>query len=326
MVECISIFFFAIKLLLCLAILALTLVICCRIWLEPFKGKCKCKVKLDGKVALVTGGLSGIGLETAKDLARRGATVVIGDLNEKTSNEVVSKIIAETGNPNVRYIFLDLSKFSSTKKFVENFNKNYDRLDILVNNAGCAGLKQAYTEDGIEKIMQINYFGPFLLTHLLMDKLEAAKPSRIVIVGSKAHVFHKLDLEDLTGNRALDRWSRYSTSKLCDILWAKALKKHLPEGITANSLHPGLVKTSIFDKYSGWRKTITHLAVGAFFKTPEEGAQTSIHLCVAPELEGVSGEYFRDCNIDKPDKIAQDNAVIDAVWDKTMVIIKERAL
>lgn len=306
-----------------LILVIFTLLIGVRIWLQSSKGVCRCNVKLHGKIALVTGGNSGIGLETARDLARRGARVVIAARNVKKSNEAVSDIIVTTNNTSVDFMFLDLAKFSSIKEFVENFNKTYDRLDILVNNAGCAGIKQANTENGIEKIMQINYVGPFLLTHLLMDKLEAAKPSRIVIVSSHGHVYHKFDPNDLSCAKPLDFYSRYVNSKLCNILWAKALAKHLPKGITANSLNPGLIMTDIFYRYSEFRKKILGFIIKVFFKSTVEGAQTSIHLSVAPELEGVSGEYFQDCKVATPTQRARDYVLVDKVWEKTMLLIKD---
>lgn len=307
-----------------LTALVLLFVIGLRLWLGPIKGVCTSNARLDGKVVIVTGGSLGIGVETARDLARRGARVVIASRNVKKGNEVVTDIIATTNNPKVEFKSLDLSKFSSIINFVKDFNENYERLDILVNNAGVAGIRQAYTEDGIEKIMQVNYVGPFLLTHLLMEKLKSSRPSRIVIVSSIAHRSHKLDPNDIIGKRPLDYWVRYSNSKVCNILWAKALAKRLPEGITVNSLNPGLVKTDIFHRYSKIRQIIVLLFIDLFFKTPVEGAQTTMHLCVAPELENVSGQYFSECKIEEPQKIVKDDLVVEKVWAETMLLIKDK--
>lgn len=308
----------------CLTALVLLCVIGLRLWVGPGKGVCTSNARLDGKVVIVTGGSLGIGVETARDLARRGARVVIASRNAQKGNEVVADIIATTKNPNVEYKTLDLSKFSSIIQFVKDFNDNYERLDILVNNAGVAGIRQTNTEDGIEKIMQINYVGPFLLTRLLIDKLKASKPSRIVIVSSVAHRSHKLDPNDIIGKRPLDFWSRYANSKVCNIMWAKALAKRLPEGITVNSLNPGLVKTDIFHRYSKLRKMIINIFIDIFFKTPVEGAQTTLHLCVAPELEHISGKYFSDCKIEEPHKIVKDESVVEKVWENTMLLIKDK--
>lgn len=314
------------KIVLYLTIFLLASIIGLKLWLQPFTGVCKCKnVELKGKVALITGGNSGIGRETATDLARRGATVIIASRDSKKSEEAVKDIIASTGNTNVFYKSLNLAKFSSIREFAADFNKSYDRLDILVNNAGCAGLKPVLTEDGIEKVTQINYVGPFLLTNLLLDKLVDSKPSRIVVVSSKANQYHDFNHDDIaavkTGDSLLG-WKIYANSKLCQILWTKALAKRLPQGVTVNALHPGVVKTDIFNKLQGWWKVVALWIIDVLFKTAEEGAQTSIHLCVSPELDDVTGEYFAECQIAAPAKMAEDDKVVEKVWESTLELIK----
>ncbi|CAK1543592.1 unnamed protein product [Leptosia nina] len=152
------------------------LIIGCRIYFQPIKEVCNCETKLHGKVALVTGGNSGIGKETARDLARRGARVIIASRDNKKSEAAVNDIIYTTGNANVLYRHLDLAKVESIRQFAEDF-KDEDRLDILVNNSGVGGLKNKCNERNIDVIMQINYFGPVLLTNLLLDKLKKSAPS-----------------------------------------------------------------------------------------------------------------------------------------------------
>lgn len=286
------------------------------------KGECKSKAKLHGKVALITGGNAGIGLETARDLARRGATVIIASRDEEKSSRAVSDIIKTTGNKNVEQRFLDLAKFSSVRKFAEDFEKSFDRLDILVNNAGCAGLKHRITEDGIDIVMQINYFGPFLLTNLLKKKLIASKPSRIIIVSSKAHQLAKFDIEDIKGLNEIHYFTNYGNSKLCNVLWAKALAKELPDGVTANALHPGLVKTEIFNRMYPVLRGIVLFLIGAIFKSAEEGAQTSIQLAVAEELENKTGGYYSECvrASSAESDLAKDQELIEKVWSKSLII------
>lgn len=285
---------------------------------------CKSDAKLHGKVVLITGGNSGLGYETAKDLARRGATIIIASRNEAKSAKAVKKIIELTGNRNVEHRHLDLAKFDSVRTFAEDFNRSFKRLDILVNNAGCAGLKHNVTKDGISVVMQINYFGPFLLTNLLKDKLIASKPSRIVIVSSLAHQVAKLDLEDLIGLNEYHYFTTYNNTKLCNILWAKALAKKLPVGVTANALHPGIVQTDIFNKIPPLLREIVIYLIGAVFKTAEEGAQTIIHLAVSEEVEGKTGGYYSECarsTITESDA-ARDEKLIDTVWEKSLQITK----
>ncbi|XP_045505481.1 retinol dehydrogenase 11-like [Colias croceus] len=153
-----------------------------RVLTEPTNVLCKCTARLDGKLVIVTGGNSGIGFQTAKDLANRGAKVIIADVNN--SDASVKNIIEATGNEKVEYRHLDLADFKSVRTFAEDINKTVDRLDILVNNAGILTENNYITKDGAAITMQVNYLGPFLLTSLLMDKLTSTK-SRIVIVASE---------------------------------------------------------------------------------------------------------------------------------------------
>ncbi|XP_045762593.1 retinol dehydrogenase 11-like [Maniola jurtina] len=213
-------------------LLVFTFFVGLRLWVEPFKQRCKCKRQLHGKVALVTGGNSGIGFETAKDLAKRGARVVIASRNDKKSAKAVAIIKEATGNNDVEYRHLDLAKFDNIREFAKNFNKDFDRLDILVNNAGCGEIKEAKTEHGIDFLMQINYIGPFLLTQLLLDKLVVSKPSRIVMVSSFLHAHASLVPEEITYAKPVNSYIRYARTKLCNILWAKELAKRVPKGVT----------------------------------------------------------------------------------------------
>ncbi|XP_037874094.1 retinol dehydrogenase 12 [Bombyx mori] len=291
-----------------------------RLFIEPIKGVCKSKAKLNGKIALVTGGNSGIGLETARDLAARGATVIIASRNEDKALEAIEDIVNTTGNDNIKYMNLDLAKFKNIRKFAENFNKTYKRLDILVNNAGCAGLKRKLSEDGIDLVMQINYFGPYLLTNLLLDKLIKSKPSRIVNVSSYAHNFGELNIDNVHCPVTDSYLKRYANSKLCQVLWTRALAKRLPVGITANALHPGVVNTDIFKRLKIWQQKIVSAIISVVFKDAIEGAQTTLHLCVAEELEGVTGKYFVDCKQANMAAIANDDKIAEELWNKSVLL------
>ncbi|XP_050356375.1 retinol dehydrogenase 12-like [Nymphalis io] len=314
-----------------LLLFCLLFLVGCRFWLEPIKGVCKCKTKLHGKIALITGGNSGLGLETAKDLASRGARVIIASRDVKRSEEAVANIKEITGNEFVEHRYLNLAKRDSIEEFARNFNKEFDRLDILVNNAGIGAIKKRNTEDGIDMLMQINYVGPFTLTYLLLNKLIASKPSRIIIVSSYAHKLAKFDFEKLTDvytfpyktNSNFSQLIRYSNTKLCDILWTKALAKKLPNGVTANVLHPGLVKTNIFNNLSPNFKRIIFLVIDMLYKTPLEGAQTIIHLCVSPIVGNETGCYYMDCKKVSPSKRAEDEDLAERLWHKTLSLIKQ---
>ncbi|KAJ8710689.1 hypothetical protein PYW08_009204 [Mythimna loreyi] len=311
----------ALILLLTIFLLVLTSALYLKLRLEPVKGVCTSNVRLDGKTALVTGGNQGIGLETARDLAARGARVLIACRDAKRAAAAVADIAATTGNKLVEFRPLDLAKFSSVRKFAEDFNSSYDRLDILVNNAGCAGLDSEFTEDGIDVVMQVNYFGAFLLTNLLLDKLIASKPSRIIIVSSWLHNFANVSVDDLykLGKDGIpQQLNTYSKSKLCDLLWTKALAKRLPEGVTVNALHPGVVKTNIFGRLPAFALKVVNILCDVLFKTPKEGAQTTIHLCVAEEVEGVRGKYFMECKEAEYSRKADDDELVELVWKESL--------
>ncbi|CAH4023699.1 unnamed protein product [Pieris brassicae] len=202
---------------------------------------CNCKTRLEGKTVLVTGGNSGIGFETAKNLAQRGARVIIADV--MNAEKSVEEIIRFTGNSKVEYRYLNLANFKSVKAFAEDINITIDHLDILVNNAGCL-MDNKVSEDGINMIMQVNYLGPYLLTKLILPKLIPTQ-SRIVNVSSGMYFCGELDLQDLAGLKPKNFFKSYINSKLCTVLWTKALAKTLPTNVSVFCLHPGMVATNI---------------------------------------------------------------------------------
>lgn len=313
----------AFKIFVCILLILFIPIVGYRLWMEPFKGVCKCKTKLHGKVALITGGNSGIGFETAKDLAKRGATVVIASRNYKKSELAVDIIKKFSGNNNVEYSHLNLAKRDSIVEFVEKFNKDFDRLDILVNNAGCGSVKLANNENGLDMLMQINYVGPFLLTDLLLPKLITSAPSRIVTVSSHGHILaSNFKVEDITKAWKEHAFLRYANTKLCDILWTRELAKRLPRGVTVNSLHPGIVMTDIFNNLPPFIRSVIIGIAFLLFKNAKEGAQTTIHLCVCPKLEDSTGGYYVDCKRSKCAKIAQDDQLARKVWERTVELIK----
>ncbi|XP_023942608.1 retinol dehydrogenase 12-like [Bicyclus anynana] len=305
-------------------LLVLALAVVYRLWAEPVKGVCKCTTKLDGKVVLVTGGNAGIGLETAKDLAKRGAKVVIASRNDTKSQEAVEIIKQASGNDNVEYRQLNLAKQDSIVEFADKFNKDFHRLDILVNNAGVGVETTANLDNGVDLLMQINYVGPFLLTHLLSEKLAASAPSRIVNVSSNLYLIaFKFKIENITkcweGHIFL---LRYANAKLCEILWTRELAKRLPHGVTVNCLHPGIIMTNIFDYLNIFIKTVIRVYTFLLFKNTTEGAQTTIHLCVSPNLEHSSGGYYVDCKKVKCIKIAENDELARQVWERTLELVK----
>ncbi|CAH2071132.1 unnamed protein product, partial [Iphiclides podalirius] len=265
-------------------------------------GICKCSKHLVGKVVIITGGNTGIGFETAKDLAARGARVILACRSEERGTDARDRIIKATDNNNIHYRHLDLASLSSVRKFAEEFLQNENRLDILINNAGVFGSDNVKTEDGLLLGMQTNHFGPFLLTVLLLPLLKSSSPSRIINVSSIAHRDGFIDFQNMNGEKETEKTINkryvYSNSKLCNILMASELSNRLQgTGVTANSLHPGIVKTEILHDINiplfQWLLPLIKLCS----KNPWEGAQTTIYLAVSPEVSDVSGKYFADCHI-----------------------------
>ncbi|XP_068083163.1 retinol dehydrogenase 12-like [Anabrus simplex] len=304
-----------------LAILSVVLLL--KFWLKLTTGRCKSRRQLHGKTVIVTGANSGIGKETARDLARRGARVILACRDMDRGKEAQDDIIRSTGNKNIVIYKVDVSSLNSVREFVKTVKKFEDRLDILINNAGASGVPYKKTADGLNLLMQINHFGPFLLTVLLLDLLKKSAPSRIIMVSSILHAQAILDLDDLNYEKSYSIATAYNDSKLANILVANELARKLQgTGVMVNSLHPGVVFSNI------WRRfpvSLLKIFFGFFFKTNEEGAQTSIYLAVSEEVEGVTGKYFSDCKMVKPSKRAKDEGLAKRLWEKSEELVQLQA-
>ncbi|XP_015907101.2 retinol dehydrogenase 11 [Parasteatoda tepidariorum] len=277
----------------------------CRLTLGRFEDD----QSMDGKTVLITGASDGIGKSTALDLAKRNARVLMACRNLEKAGKVVEEIKKASGNHNVVLYHLELSSFASVRKCAEEVLKNEKELHVLINNAGISGIPRRLSEDGCEVLMQTNHFGHFLLTLLLLDLLKKCTPSRIINVSSEAHLFARLNVDDLTNRQQLRPGLVYCNSKLVNILFTRELAERLDgTGVTVNALHPGCVKTSIF---RGKTDIISLLSKFLFFivgKNSEEGAQTTIRLAVDPKLEKTNGKYFSDCKEAKISKDAKDKS------------------
>ncbi|XP_061726138.1 retinol dehydrogenase 11-like [Cydia pomonella] len=295
------------------------------VYIKLTSGICKSGQHLVGKVVIVTGANSGIGFETAKNLAERGARVILACRDERRGVTAKDQIITATGNPDVHYLHLDLACFKSVRRFAMNINTTQERLDILINNAAIYGSTLIKTEDGLLLGMQVNHFGPFLLTCLLLPKLKSSAPSRIINVASMGHHQGCFDLNNLNGEKETDKTvnvrKMYYASKLCNILMTVELDRRLKgTGVTANSLHPGCVDTGIITTIPVVKHVL--FIVRVFCKNPWEGAQTTVHLAVAPELAATSGRYFQDCCEAKPSRTAQDLELARELWEVSEKIVQ----
>jgi NAD(P)-dependent dehydrogenase (short-subunit alcohol dehydrogenase family) len=252
---------------------------------------------MHGKVVLITGANSGIGKETARTLAKKGATIVMACRNLGKSMPVCEAIQNESGNRQVEVMELDLASLRSIRGFANQFIGKYSRLDVLINNAGVFCIRREETEDGFEKTMGVNHFGPFLLTNLLLPVIKQTPEARIVNVSSDAHFSGELDLDDINYWKKFPAFGfkAYGASRLATVLFTQELARRLQEtGVTANSLHPGAVATNIWNfgpKNKAYQQLIQRIT-GLFMLSPEEGAQTSIYLASSAVVKGVTGKYF----------------------------------
>ncbi|KAK0058283.1 retinol dehydrogenase 12 [Biomphalaria pfeifferi] len=263
-------------------------------------GQCHSTTDLTGKTVLITGANCGIGFMTALHLARRNARVVLACRNKDRAEKAKEEIIAKTGNTNVVVRLLDLCSLKSVRDFAKQIIEEEPRLDILINNAGTVsgGKYRVLTEDGLETLFATNYFGPFLLTNLLLDLMKCTPHSRIINVSSVMNNYGNIDLQNLNAEKSYSPSKCYAASKLAMVLFTRELARKLEgSGVTANVLHPGVVNTDLFRNLSFLFRYPIKGFVTLFCKTPEEGAQTSLHLALSDDVKTVSGKYFADCRL-----------------------------
>jgi len=269
---------------------------------------------MEGRVCLVTGSTSGIGKEIAAGLAGMGATVVLAGRSREKCEAAVQEIAAR-GVPasQLSYFVADLSSQESVRQLAKEFIDNYDRLHVLVNNAGVFVQKRELTADVIERTFAVNHLAPFLLTNLLLDRLKAGAPSRIVTTSSIAHRGAKMDFADLQMSKSYGSIRAYGQSKLANILFTRELASRLQgTGVTANCFHPGAVRTNLV-RGSGYG--LVWGAASVFFASPEKGADTAVYLASSGEVEGVSGEYFVKRKQARASDPAYDSDAAERLWE-----------
>ena len=250
---------------------------------------------MNGKVCLVTGATDGIGKVSARVLAEKGAKVIIVGRNPEKSATVLAELKSSSGNENIDLLMADLAVMQEVRDLAEQVISHYDRLDVLLNNAGGYFAKHELTSDGLERTFALNHMSYFLLTNKLMELLKSSAPARIVNVSSGAHYGVDMDFENLNGEQEYKAWKAYQKSKLANVLFTYELLKKVPADITVNCLHPGFVATNFGHNIGGFFGPVLKIAQRISAIDPEEGAKTSIFLCSAPEVKGVSGKYFYKC-------------------------------
>ena len=271
---------------------------------------------MGGKVALVTGGTSGIGKATAMALSAMGTDVVVVGRDRERGERAVEEIRAQTGG-RVDLALADLSSQAEVRALAEEFKRRYDRLDVLVNNAGLVQSTRTETVDGLESTFATNHLAPFLLTNLLLDMLQQSAPSRVVTVSSEAERWGNIDFDDLQSKKNYRGFPVYGMTKLANIMFTYELAERLEgTGVTATCMHPGAVNTR-FGTNNWGPMTILFRLFKPLMRTPDQGADTVIWLAASPEVEGVSGRYYSDRKPLEPKKIANDPAARRRLWEES---------
>jgi retinol dehydrogenase 14 len=267
-----------------------------------------------GRTVLVTGGTGGIGRATALGLSAMGAHVaIVGRDRERT--EAAAQEIREAGGRQVDVFVADMSSQAEVRRLAGEVLGALPRLDVLVNNVGGYWDTRHVTADGLERTFALNHLAPFLLTDLLLDRLRESAPARVVTVSSGAHTMGRIDFDDLEGERSYSGMRAYSQSKLANILFTYELARRLGAGgVTANALHPGMVRTGFGAEDAGSLQRLFTPLMRPFMKSPAEGAATSIHLASSPEVEGVTGCYFAGSKRKDSSKRSHDQAAAERLW------------
>jgi NAD(P)-dependent dehydrogenase (short-subunit alcohol dehydrogenase family) len=273
---------------------------------------------LAGPTCLVTGATHGIGRATAEALAVLGATVIVHGRDSAAVGAVCHEIVRTSGNARVTGVVADFASLAAVRRLAADVTARHARLDVLVNNAGTSARHRRLTSDGFEWLFGVNHLAPFLLTTLLLDKLKTSAPARVVTVASMAYRRGTLELDDLNWDRRKYRSLKaYSDSKLANILFTRELARRVAgSGVTANSLHPGVVATNIFNQLGFFGRVFTLLAKPLLL-TSAEGAKTSVYLASAAEVAGVSGKFFDRCHERPLDAVASDDAGAARLWERS---------
>ncbi|KAL6255946.1 hypothetical protein P5V15_013183 [Pogonomyrmex californicus] len=299
-----------------------------------FNQMCTSKVRLDGKTVLITGANSGIGKETARDLYGRGARVILACRNMKKANQAVEdiknnppsriKLDEYKSNAGELAIYsLDLQSFKSVKDCAKNLLANEAAIHILINNAGIAAHPYEKTEDGNEMTLQVNHLSHFLLTLLLLSKMQSSSPGcKIINVSSIAHIAADIDFDDINMEKSYAPFKAYMRSKLANILFTNELARRLTEanihGINVYSLHPGIIPTEISRHGSETLfpgASYMYNLFARFFKNVEQGAQTTIYCSVDERTAHETGLYYSNCVATKVSGRARNHKYAQKLWN-----------
>ncbi len=279
---------------------------------------------MHGKICLVTGATSGIGKATALGLARQGATVVIVARAQAKGETAREEIRSASGNASIDLLLADLSSQASIHQLAATFLAHYEHLHVLINNAGVFLTKRHLTIDGLEMTFAVNHLAPFLLTHLLLERLKASAPARIVNVCSGAHYTAHMNMQDLQLQRGYNVWRAYAQSKLAMLLCSYKLARQLEgSGVTLNCLNPGFVFTNMgMTNVGPGAQRVAKAILSRLGASPEKGALTSLFLAMSPEVAQVTGQYFDKLIRKQTSKESYDQALQEQIWAESARLVQ----
>jgi NAD(P)-dependent dehydrogenase (short-subunit alcohol dehydrogenase family) len=279
--------------------------------------------EMKGKVCIVTGSNSGIGKETALALASMGASVVMVVRNQERGEKARAEIVDKTGSDTTALMICDLSSMNSVRQFAIEFKDQHDRLDVLINNAGALVGKRQNAVDGFETTLAVNYLGPFLLTHELLPLLKSSAPSRVINVGSGMHRTGKIDFDDLKSDNSYNAMSAYANSKLMMTTYTYELARRLRgTGVTVNVVEPGFVATKLGRNSGSLLYSLGFSLMRPFQVSAKKGAETSVCLASAREVEGVTGKCFSKLRETTTARISYDRQSQRLLWDATVRLLE----
>jgi NAD(P)-dependent dehydrogenase (short-subunit alcohol dehydrogenase family) len=266
--------------------------------------------EMKDRTVLVTGASAGIGRATAAQLARMGAHVLLASRSLERGETARAAIAEQAPGASTELLVADLATLDGVRSLATQALEATDRLDVLINNAGVFTKRYVKTPDGFETQFAVNHLAPFLLTHLLRDRLTRSAPARVVTVSSEAHKRGSIDFADLQGEQRYSGIRAYAQSKLANLLFSRELARRLGgTGVTSNATHPGVVSTNLL--FSGFGPL---RLLRPFLRTPEQGAMTTVCVAAAPALERLTGLYFIDCEPARPSEAARDDAAARRLW------------
>uniref|UniRef100_A0A3P9MBU0 Dehydrogenase/reductase (SDR family) X-linked n=1 Tax=Oryzias latipes TaxID=8090 RepID=A0A3P9MBU0_ORYLA len=281
-----------------------------------------------GRVAIVTGGTRGMGLETARHLAGLGMRVIIAGNEREEGSAAIRTINAESGEGQAEFMFVDLTSLKSVRHFAQAFRDRGLPLHVLVNNAGTMLVPERRTEDGFEFHWSLNYLGHFLLTNLLLDLLKSSGGrgccSRIINMSSATHYAGELHLDDLNRRICYSSHGAYAQSKLALVLFTYYLQEQLSAGgfpVTAIAVDPGMVDTALYDNLWTLAQMLKRPVAKILFRTPAEGASISVYAAAAAEMEGVGGCYLYNGRKTRSSESSYDAELQEQLWKKSCQLV-----